>query len=117
VKTATEAAKKWNAVVVLKGFHSIIAAPDGQVFINTTGNPALAKGGSGDILTGLLAGLIAQFGTDDLPRVVALGVYLHGLAADLLSQPSDASGVLAGEVANAIPFARRRLLEELQGRE
>jgi NAD(P)H-hydrate epimerase len=117
VKTASEAAKQWNAVVVLKGFHTIIAAPDGRIFVNTTGNPALAKGGSGDVLTGLLAALIAQFGADDLPRVVALGVYLHGRAADLLSDQSDASGVLAGEVAQAVPFARRKLLEELQGRE
>jgi ADP-dependent NAD(P)H-hydrate dehydratase / NAD(P)H-hydrate epimerase len=117
VKTAIEAAKKWNAVVVLKGFHTIIAAPDGRIFVNTTGNPALAKGGSGDVLTGVLAALIAQFGAEDLVRVVALGVYLHGLAADLLSEQSDASGVLAGEVAQAIPFARRKLLQELQGRE
>ena len=117
VNTASEAAKKWNAVVVLKGFHSIIAAPNGQVFVNTTGNPALAKGGSGDVLTGLLGALIAQFGAEDLVRVVALGVYLHGRAADLLSEQADASGVLAGEVAQAIPFARRKLLEELQGRE
>jgi ADP-dependent NAD(P)H-hydrate dehydratase / NAD(P)H-hydrate epimerase len=116
VKTATEAAKKWNAVVVLKGFHTIVAAPGGQVFVNTTGNPALAKGGSGDILTGLLAALIAQFGVDGLSRVVALGVYLHGRAADLLSEQSDASGVLSSEVAHAIPFARRKLLEELQQR-
>jgi ADP-dependent NAD(P)H-hydrate dehydratase / NAD(P)H-hydrate epimerase len=115
IKSATEAAKNWNAVIVLKGYHSIIAAPDGQVFVNTTGNPALAKGGSGDILTGLLAGLIAQFGANDLPRIVALGVYLHGLAADLLRQQSDPSGILATEVANAIPFARRKLLQELQG--
>jgi NAD(P)H-hydrate epimerase len=117
VNTASEAAKKWNAVVVLKGFHSITAAPNGQVFVNTTGNPALAKGGSGDVLTGLLGALIAQFGAEDLVRVVALGVYLHGRAADLLSEQADASGVLAGEVAQAIPFARRKLLEELQGRE
>jgi ADP-dependent NAD(P)H-hydrate dehydratase / NAD(P)H-hydrate epimerase len=116
-KTASEAAKRWNVCVVLKGFHTIIAAPDGQTFVNTTGNPALAKGGSGDVLTGLLGALIAQFGIDDLARVVALGVYLHGRAADLLSEQSDASGVLAGEVAQAIPFARRKLLEELQGRE
>jgi hydroxyethylthiazole kinase-like uncharacterized protein yjeF len=114
VKTASEAAKKWNAVVVLKGFHSIIAGPAGEVFVNITGNPALAKGGSGDVLTGLLGSLIAQFGTQDLVRVAALGVYLHGRAADLLSEQSDASGVLAGDVANAIPFARRKLLQELQ---
>jgi ADP-dependent NAD(P)H-hydrate dehydratase / NAD(P)H-hydrate epimerase len=115
IQSATEAAKTWNAVIVLKGYHSIIAAPDGQVFVNTTGNPALAKGGSGDILTGLLAGLIAQFGANDLPRIVALGVYLHGSAADLLRPQSDPSGILATEVANAIPFARRKLLQELQG--
>ena len=114
VRTAVEVARKWNAHVVLKGFHSIIASPSGQVFINTTGNPGLAKGGSGDVLTGLLAGLIAQFGSDDFVRIVALGVFLHGLAADLLSEQSDESGMLAGEVANAIPYARQKLLQELQ---
>jgi len=67
-------------------------------------------------LTGLLAALIAQFGSSDILRVLALGVYLHGLAAELLSQQSDASGMLAGEVAHAIPFARRKLLQELQER-
>jgi ADP-dependent NAD(P)H-hydrate dehydratase / NAD(P)H-hydrate epimerase len=117
VKTATEAAKKWNVVVLLKGYHTIVASPDGQVFVNTTGNPGLAKGGSGDVLTGLLAGLIAQFGSKDLARVVALGAYLHGLAADLLAEQSDNSGILAGEVAHAIPFARQKLLQELQKRE
>jgi ADP-dependent NAD(P)H-hydrate dehydratase / NAD(P)H-hydrate epimerase len=117
VQTATNAAKKWNAHVVLKGYHTVIASPDGKVFINTTGNPGLAKGGSGDVLTGLLAGLIAQFGTDDLLRVVALAIYLHGRAADVLAEQSDASGILAGEVAHAIPFARRKLLQELQGRD
>jgi ADP-dependent NAD(P)H-hydrate dehydratase / NAD(P)H-hydrate epimerase len=117
VKSASDAAKRWNAVVVLKGFHTIIAAPNGQVFVNTTGNPALAKGGSGDVLTGLLAGLIAQFKTADLVRTVALGVYLHGLSADLLADRVDASGVLAGEVAHAIPMARRQLLKDLQRRD
>lgn len=116
VKTARDAARKWNACVVLKGFHTVVASPDGRVFVNTTGTPGLAKGGSGDVLTGLLAGLIGQFGTDDLLRVVALGVYLHGVAAELFTQQSDSSGVIAEEVAHAIPYARRKLLEELQGR-
>jgi ADP-dependent NAD(P)H-hydrate dehydratase / NAD(P)H-hydrate epimerase len=116
VKTATDAARSWNAYVLLKGFHTVIASPDGQIFINTTGNPGLAKGGSGDVLTGLLSGLIAQFGTKDLVRVVALGAYLHGLAADLLAEQSDESGILAGEVAHAIPYARQKLLQELQRR-
>jgi ADP-dependent NAD(P)H-hydrate dehydratase / NAD(P)H-hydrate epimerase len=116
VKTASDAAKKWNAVVVLKGFHTVIASPEGEVFINTSGSPGLAKGGSGDVLTGLLGALIGQCGTEDLVRVVALGVYLHGVASELLSQQSDDSGVTAEEVANAIPYARRKLIEELQGR-
>jgi ADP-dependent NAD(P)H-hydrate dehydratase / NAD(P)H-hydrate epimerase len=116
VQTALEAARQWNAHVVLKGFHTVLASPAGEVFINTTGNAALAKGGSGDVLTGLLAAVIGQFGTRDFLRVLALGVYLHGLAAELLSQQSDASGILAGEVAHAIPFARRTLLQELQER-
>jgi NAD(P)H-hydrate epimerase len=115
VQTALETAKRWKAHVVLKGFHTILASPSGQVFVNITGNPALAKGGSGDVLTGLLGALIAQYGTEDLLRVVALGVYLHGRAADLLAEQSDASGILASEVAQAIPYARRKLLEELQG--
>jgi hydroxyethylthiazole kinase-like uncharacterized protein yjeF len=116
VKTAGDAARKWNACVLLKGFHTVMAGPDGRVFVNTTGTPGLAKGGSGDVLTGLLAALIGQFGTEDLLRVVALGAYLHGLAAELLTQQSDASGIIAEEVAHAIPYARRKLLEELQGR-
>lgn len=116
VKTASDAAREWNACVLLKGFHTVIAGPDGCVFVNTTGTPGLAKGGSGDVLTGLLAALIAQFGTDDLPRIVALGAYLHGAAAQLLDHQSDATGMTASEVAHAIPFARRKLIEELQER-
>jgi hydroxyethylthiazole kinase-like uncharacterized protein yjeF len=116
IRIATEFAGKWNAVVVLKGYHSVIAAPNGDVFVNTTGNAGLAKGGSGDVLTGLLTALIAQFGTRDLYRVVALGTYLHGRAAELESADSDESGVLAGEVARAVPTARRKLLQELQAR-
>ncbi len=116
VQTALEAARQWNAHVVLKGFHTVLASPEGEILINTTGNAGLAKGGSGDVLTGLLAAVVGQFGTRDFLRVLALGVYLHGLAAELLSQQSDASGILAGEVAHAIPFARRTLLQELQER-
>jgi hydroxyethylthiazole kinase-like uncharacterized protein yjeF len=116
IRIATEFAGKWNAVLVLKGYHSVIAAPNGDVFVNTTGNAGLAKGGSGDVLTGLLTALIAQFGARDLYRVVALGAYLHGRAAELVSTESDESGVLAGEVARAVPAARRKLLQELQAR-
>jgi len=116
VKIAQEAASRWNAHVVLKGSHTIIAAPDGATFINTSGNPGLAKGGTGDVLTGLLAALTAQFKTDDWTRVLALGVYLHGKAAEAATRATDKSGLLATEVASAVPDARRDLLQELQRR-
>jgi ADP-dependent NAD(P)H-hydrate dehydratase / NAD(P)H-hydrate epimerase len=114
VKVAKDAARRWNAHVVLKGFHTIIAAPDGRIWVNTTGGPGLAKGGSGDVLTGVLSALTAQFGTKDWLRVLALGVFLHGTAADILSQERDASGILAHEVAERIPEAREWLLREIQ---
>jgi ADP-dependent NAD(P)H-hydrate dehydratase / NAD(P)H-hydrate epimerase len=117
VKAAQEAAKRWNVHVILKGSHTIVTSPDGALFVNTTGNPGLAKGGSGDVLTGLLAGLTAQFKTEDWARVLALGVYLHGIAADLAVKGMDPSGLLATEVSAALPEARHQLLRELQQRE
>jgi NAD(P)H-hydrate epimerase len=115
VAAALDSAKKWNAHVVLKGFHTLIAAPDGKLFVNTSGNPGLAKGGSGDVLTGILAALTAQFGTNDWVRVMALGVYLHGVAADLLAADGEeVSGILASEVARAVPRAREWLLREIR---
>jgi hydroxyethylthiazole kinase-like uncharacterized protein yjeF len=117
VHAAQEAAKKWNVHVVLKGSHTLIVSPQGELFVNTSGNPGLAKGGSGDILTGLLAALTAQFRTNDWTRTLALGVYLHGKAAELAAVATDESGLLATDVAAAIPAARRQLLQELQRRD
>ncbi len=114
VKTTLDSAKEWKAHVILKGFRTVVASPDGKVFINTTGNAGLAKGGSGDVLTGVLAALTAQFKTEDWIRVLSLGVYLHGLAAEIVTNQIDPSGVLAGDVARAIPHARRKLLQDLQ---
>jgi NAD(P)H-hydrate epimerase len=114
VAVALDAARRWNAHVVLKGYHSIVASPGGQTFVSTAGNAGLAKGGTGDVLTGLLAALVAQFGADDGARVLSLGVYLHGRAAEIASRGTDLSGLLAGEVADAVPRARLKLLEELR---
>jgi hydroxyethylthiazole kinase-like uncharacterized protein yjeF len=114
LKAAREAARRWNAHVILKGFHTVIAAPDGGVFVNTTGNAGLAKGGTGDVLTGFLAALTAQFKTGEWLRVLALGVYLHGLAADIGVTRMDASGLIADDVIALIPEARLKLLQELQ---
>jgi NAD(P)H-hydrate epimerase len=117
VKIAQDAARRWNAHVILKGSHTIITSPDGQIFVNTSGNPGLAKGGSGDVLTGVLAALTAQFKTADWTRILTLGVYLHGKAAECAARNTDESGLLATEVAAAIPHARHELLQELQTRE
>ena len=114
VRMAVESAKRWNAHVLLKGFHTILAGPDGQIFVNTTGNPGLAKGGSGDVLTGVLAALTGHFGTTDWLRILALGAWLHGKAAETLAEDADESGILAGEVARALPYARLELLEEIR---
>jgi ADP-dependent NAD(P)H-hydrate dehydratase / NAD(P)H-hydrate epimerase len=114
LKASREAARRWNAHVILKGFHTLIAAPGGAVFVNTTGNAGLAKGGTGDVLTGLLAALTAQFKTGDWLRVLALGAYLHGLAADIGVTRMDASGLIADDLISLIPEARMKLLQELQ---
>jgi hydroxyethylthiazole kinase-like uncharacterized protein yjeF len=114
LNAARSSAQKWNAHVVLKGFHTIVASPKGDLFINTTGNAGLAKGGTGDVLTGVLSALTAQFGTKDWIRVLALGVYLHGLAAEMAISKGDLSGLLAGEVAQLVPQARQKVLKELQ---
>ncbi len=105
LEIARDCAARWNAFVVLKGFHTIVAAPGGRAFVNTTGNPGLAKGGSGDVLTGLLAGLVAEFGAEHWERVLGLGVYLHGLAADIAAQRFGEISLLAGDVIESLPAA------------
>lgn len=94
-------ANRFNTHVVLKGARTIVALPDGQVFINPTGNAGMASGGMGDVLTGIIAGLTAQGAA---PASAALaGVYLHGAAADQLAETKGSYGYLASEVMGLIP--------------
>ena len=109
---ALEAAGRWRAHVILKGFHTILATPSGNAYFNTTGNPGMATGGTGDVLTGILAGLTAQFGTEDWPRVLGLGVYLHGLAGDLAASRVGEAPLVASDLIDAIPEAYSRILAE-----
>src|ERR1035437_2117459 len=83
LETARAFAERLGVTLVLKGARTLIAHPDGRVAVNTTGNPAMAKGGSGDLLTGLIAGLLAQY-PRDVARAVEAAVYLHGLAARVM---------------------------------
>jgi ADP-dependent NAD(P)H-hydrate dehydratase / NAD(P)H-hydrate epimerase len=87
-------AQRTGTTLVLKGARTLIAHPDGRVAVNTTGNPGMAKGGSGDLLTGLIAGLLAQF-PGEPQRAVETAVYLHGLAADIAVRESDEHTLLA----------------------
>jgi NAD(P)H-hydrate epimerase len=87
-------AQRVGVTLVLKGARTIIAHPDGHVAVNTTGNPGMAKGGSGDVLTGLIAGLLAQHPAEPA-RAVEAAVYLHGLAADMTVRAADEHTLLA----------------------
>jgi NAD(P)H-hydrate epimerase len=81
-------AQRFGVTLVLKGARTLIAHPDGRVAVNTTGNPGMAKGGSGDLLTGLVAGLLAQY-PGQAGTAVEAAVYLHGLAADMAVRGPD----------------------------
>lgn len=102
-----EMARNQTVVTALKGSQTIITAPDGQRFINPTGNTGLAKGGSGDILTGLIAGLLAQ-GSPALDATV-LGTFMHGFAADIVAETIDVRAMLPSEVLQALGLAFKRI--------
>ena len=94
---AREFAQKYQLTLVLKGWRTLIAHPDGSLAINTTGNPGLAKGGSGDMLTGIVAALVAQY-PQQLGFAVEAAVYLHGLAADFAVREQDEHTLLVTDV-------------------
>lgn len=98
-------AAKWQAVVVLKGMPTVIGCPDGNVYLNITGCSAMATGGSGDVLTGIIAGFAAQ--GISLQEAALCGVYLHGLAGKIAADGTV--GLAAGEIAAALPAARKAL--------
>jgi hydroxyethylthiazole kinase-like uncharacterized protein yjeF len=112
LNVALEAAGRWRAHVILKGFHTILATPSGQAYINTTGNAGMATGGTGDVLTGILSGLTAQFGVEDWARVLSLGVYLHGLAGDIAASRVGEAPLIASDVIDALSEAYARVLAE-----
>jgi len=104
--TARAFAAEHNATVVLKGNRTIIAFPDGRAWVNPTGSPALAKGGTGDILTGMIAGMIAQF-PEDLETAVIAAVYLHGLAGQRGAEIFTERCLLATDLLSFLPEAMR----------
>ena len=142
VELAIKAAADWNACVVLKGYQTVIAAPDGRAWINSTGNPGMASGGTGDVLTGILAGLTAQHEghpgrrlvelrssesgglhrspetgpggsvVDSWPEMLAFGVYLHGLAGDIAYAETGGAPLMASDLIRCLPRAFQQFYAE-----
>lgn len=105
--SAKKLSEKYNSIIVLKSHKTIVVAPDGRIYKNTTGNNAMAKAGSGDVLAGMISGFVAQ--GMDLFEASALGVYLHGLAGDLAKNELTEYSVLAEDLISYIPYAIKNL--------
>ena len=111
IGVARDLAEREAVTVVLKGAPTVVAQPNGTVYLNPTGNPGMATGGSGDVLTGLLAGLVAQgLTTED---AATLAVYAHGLAGDIAAREFG-RGLIAGDILRAIPQALTQLERQQQ---
>jgi ADP-dependent NAD(P)H-hydrate dehydratase / NAD(P)H-hydrate epimerase len=109
INIALSFAQEYNLVCILKGAPSVIAAPSGQTWINPTGNEGMATAGSGDVLTGIIGGFLAQ-GMIDIDAAV-LGCYVHGLAGDLARDEFGSRGMIAGDILRMLPEA----LMEIEG--
>ncbi|HWB32986.1 MAG TPA: NAD(P)H-hydrate dehydratase [Acidobacteriaceae bacterium] len=112
-------ATEHKLTLVLKGWRTLIAHPDGRIAVNTSGNPALAKGGSGDILTGIVAAMLAQYARQaeaaDVARAVEAAVYLHGLAANFAARERDEHTVLATDAVAHLSDAFRYRTKNADG--
>ncbi len=114
VGSVRKLAEKYHAVALLKGAYTLIAEPGGEILINTTGNPGMATGGSGDTLTGILGGLLAQYSAAEshgkpfgftLLELTAFAAYLHGKAGDLAAEEMGVSSMTASDIITHIPKA------------
>ena len=108
IRTAEEFANQYGVTLVLKGAPTVTAEPSGSIWINSTGNPGMATAGMGDVLTGIIAGLMAQNLSSETAAV--LGVYLHGLAGDIAAEKLGWHGLIAGDVLKAVPEAISSLI-------
>lgn len=95
-------ATKWGITIVLKGNHTVVAGPTGEIYINSSGNPGMATAGSGDVLSGIIAGFIAQ-GLNTQQAAVA-GVYIHGRAGDQAAAEIGQRGMIAGDIIEYLPY-------------
>ncbi|MFT9497307.1 NAD(P)H-hydrate dehydratase [Anaerosolibacter sp.] len=108
IQIAIEFAKKWKVILILKGARTLVASPEGKIFINTTGNPGMATAGSGDVLTGIITGFLAQ-GLQPLDAALA-AVYIHGTAGDRAANRIGEYGLMAGDIVLELPLAIKEIV-------
>lgn len=109
VASARRFASRWGCTLVLKGSGSVVAFPDGERYVNQTGNPGMARGGSGDVLTGLMAAMLCQLPFRDAVRAA---VYLHGLAGDMAAGELGEYGMTPTDMIRLLPAALKTVTEE-----
>ena len=109
LKRQIELSREYKCIIVLKGAHTSVTTPDGNVFFNSTGNPGMATAGSGDVLTGILLSLLAQGYTSE--NAAILGVYLHGLAGDIAAEESSFEAIIASDIIKCLGKAFNMLRE------
>ena len=116
LRAAAECAAQRHCYVVLKGFQTVVATPSGELYINNTGNPGMATGGTGDILAGMMGRFVAGWKTQagrggqaSLPDYICAAVYLHGLAGDLAAEDEGMESLIATDLLNYLPGAFKRV--------
>jgi NAD(P)H-hydrate epimerase len=105
-------AEEYDVYVILKGHHTLIATPGGEIYVNPTGNPGMATAGSGDVLSGMITGMISQWinrHQDSLACILQAAVFLHGYAGDLAAKESGEISLTATDITRFIPQALRHL--------
>ncbi|MBI1977186.1 MAG: NAD(P)H-hydrate dehydratase [Candidatus Omnitrophica bacterium] len=109
-RRVVQAAKAYGVVIALKGYRTVVASPRGEVYVNQTGNPGMATGGSGDVLTGVIAAMLGQHANPF--QAACFGVFIHGLAGDLAKKEKGEISLVAGDILNALPLAFQKVLRQ-----
>lgn len=101
-------AKKYGVTLILKGHHTVVTSPNGKVYVNHTGNPGMATGGAGDVLTGVVAAMLGQ--QVEPFEAACFAVFIHGLAGDLAKKEKGEISLVAGDILDALPLAFQKVL-------
>ncbi len=109
-KATREMAEQYGVFIILKGSRTVVAAPGGKTFVNTTGNPGMATAGSGDVLTGILAALLGL--QKDIFETICFAVYVHGLAGDIAAKKTGQTSLIARDILEHLPAAFKKAMKK-----